>query len=205
MSPRRYRMRARAEQFDQTRRRIVRAAVRLHGRQGVRATTWDEIAAAVGIGRATVYRHFPGLAELVPACARAAFASIDLPSADQLQRDYADLTSAEARLGRLIRETCECYERASGWLRTAERESHVVPELADAMRRIRHGVAVLVDVVLVGHSIAAARRRVLRALLDFSVWRALRDTGVAVREIPDVLERLALKELESEQRSRRSV
>ncbi|MDQ3400351.1 MAG: TetR/AcrR family transcriptional regulator, partial [Chloroflexota bacterium] len=74
-------MTERAETTVRTQQRIVRAAVRLHARNGVRATRWDDIAATARTGRATVYRHFPDLAALVPACARAVFAAIDLPDA----------------------------------------------------------------------------------------------------------------------------
>lgn len=40
--------------------RIVGAAARLIAAQGLRATSVDDIAAAAGCGRATVYRWFPG-------------------------------------------------------------------------------------------------------------------------------------------------
>jgi len=46
---------------DETRRRIVAAAIRLHSRQGTAATRWDEIADAAGVSRATMYHHFPSL------------------------------------------------------------------------------------------------------------------------------------------------
>ncbi len=195
MTTRRYQMTERAETTVRTQQRIVRAAVRLHARNGVRATRWDDIAATARTGRATVYRHFPDLAALVPACARAVFAAIDLPDAATLEREFADPARPELRLARLIRQTCECYERGAGWLRAAERESDLVPELAGAMRRIRSGVAVLLEVVLRSTPVTEEHRRVIGALLDFSFWRQLRQAGIAPGAAADTILELALSQL----------
>jgi AcrR family transcriptional regulator len=42
-----------------TRRRIAEAALELFQRQGYAETTIDQIAAAAGVGRRTIFRHFP--------------------------------------------------------------------------------------------------------------------------------------------------
>lgn len=188
---RRYRMTARAKTSRRTADKIVQAAVKLHARQGVRATSWDDLAAVGGVSRATVYRHFPDLAALVPSCARAAFAAIDLPAPDVIEREFSGLATAEERLERLVRETCACYERGAEWLHAAEREGDVVPELGAALRRIRKGVAVLVEVALRPASPTEERRRVVGTLLDFTFWRRLRDNGIAARAVPGVIFALA--------------
>src|ERR1700750_1329950 len=61
-------MRRRAEQVDQTRQRIVDAAVALHGSVGPAATTIAAIAETAGVTRLTVYRHFPDDDALFGAC-----------------------------------------------------------------------------------------------------------------------------------------
>ena len=61
-------MRKRAEQVDQTRQRIVEAAVHLHGTVGPAATTIAGIAEQAGVTRLTVYRHFPDEVALYLAC-----------------------------------------------------------------------------------------------------------------------------------------
>ncbi len=48
-----------------THERIVRAAVDLFSRQGFSRTTVDEIAAAVGVGRRTIFRYFPSKNDIV--------------------------------------------------------------------------------------------------------------------------------------------
>ena len=71
---RRYEKRARAEQEEATRRRIVDAAIDLHGTVGPARTTISAIAERAGVRRATVYRHFPDERALFLSCsARARF------------------------------------------------------------------------------------------------------------------------------------
>src|SRR5438309_6819492 len=85
IATRRYRMARRAELISGTRERIIDAAVRLHGRQGITQTSWAEIGVASRVSTATVYRHFPTLEDLVPACAQAAFAAgARLPATGEL-------------------------------------------------------------------------------------------------------------------------
>lgn len=194
-------MAARAESSRRTTDKIVRAAVKLHARQGVRSTSWDDIALAAGTSRATVYRHFPDLGALVPSCARAAFAAIDLPPVEVIEAEFSGLRSADARLQRLVRETCACYERGAEWLRAAEREGDLVPELGAALRRIRTGVTVLVEVALRPAAPSQQQRRVVGTLLDFTFWRRLRDDGLAARALPEVILALARSQLRAERSS----
>ena len=63
-----YRMQARAEAQERTRRRIAEAAAELHEEKGIAATTVADIARRAEVQRLTVYNHFPGLADLLPAC-----------------------------------------------------------------------------------------------------------------------------------------
>jgi|AP12_2_1047962.scaffolds.fasta_scaffold35094_1 AcrR family transcriptional regulator len=65
---RRYQLRQRAERQEETRGRIVEAAVTLHGTVGIAQTTVTQIADLAGVGRQTVYRHFPDELTLVRAC-----------------------------------------------------------------------------------------------------------------------------------------
>ncbi len=63
-----YRMGRRAEQVEETRRRIVEATVALHTTIGPASTTVSELAEQAGVTRLTVYRHFPDQDELFQAC-----------------------------------------------------------------------------------------------------------------------------------------
>lgn len=63
-----YKLKQRAERQEETRRRIVEAAVALHQTLGPAATTVSDIARQAGVGRVTVYRHFADEAEILGAC-----------------------------------------------------------------------------------------------------------------------------------------
>lgn len=66
--PRPYRQKRRAELQEQTRQRIVEAAVDLHGSVGPASTTISAIAEKAGVQRVTVYKHFPDEATMFAAC-----------------------------------------------------------------------------------------------------------------------------------------
>ncbi len=67
-SSRPYRMGKRAEQVEETRRRIVQATVELHTTVGPANATVSAIAERAGVTRLTVYRHFPEQDTLFLAC-----------------------------------------------------------------------------------------------------------------------------------------
>lgn len=62
---RRYESPRRVAQRRETRRAIVDAAARLFAERGYVGTSFDAIAGAAGVGRATVFAHFPTKAELL--------------------------------------------------------------------------------------------------------------------------------------------
>src|SRR5688572_29167088 len=66
--PREYRKSKRAEKEEETRLRIVEAAVQLHGEVGGAGATATAIAERAGVGRVTYYRHFPDERSLLQAC-----------------------------------------------------------------------------------------------------------------------------------------
>jgi len=63
-----YQKRLRAEQEEETRRRIVESAVALHGSLGPSRTTLSAIAEHAGVQRSTLYRHFADEAQVFGAC-----------------------------------------------------------------------------------------------------------------------------------------
>ena len=65
---RKYQLKQRAERQNETRQRIVEAAVELHTKLGPAHTSILAIAEKAGVERPTVYRHFPNLDDLLTAC-----------------------------------------------------------------------------------------------------------------------------------------
>jgi len=61
-------MRKRAEQVEETRQRIVEAAVRLHTTVSPAHTAVSALADQASVTRLTVYRHFPDEASPYAAC-----------------------------------------------------------------------------------------------------------------------------------------
>ena len=63
-----YELKRRAERQQETRRRIIDAAVELHTTLGPSRTTVSAIAERAGVTRPTVYAHFPDDRALFQAC-----------------------------------------------------------------------------------------------------------------------------------------
>jgi AcrR family transcriptional regulator len=63
-----YKLKRRAERQEETRLRIARAAVELHGTVGPSKTTISALAEEAGVSRPTVYSHFPDELSLFKAC-----------------------------------------------------------------------------------------------------------------------------------------
>src|SRR6187549_1558951 len=76
-----YTLKRRAEQQAETRKRIVEAAVELHGSIGPAATTISMVAERAGVQRHTFYAHFPDEWSLLLACSGLALERDPLPDA----------------------------------------------------------------------------------------------------------------------------
>jgi AcrR family transcriptional regulator len=63
-------MEKRKAPVEETRQRIAEATLALHSEKGMFDTSWKDIAERADVSVATVYKHFPSLDELVPACGR---------------------------------------------------------------------------------------------------------------------------------------
>lgn len=85
MSKRSYTMTRRADSRDETRARIVDAAIALHEAVGPKATTISAIAERAGVQRLTVYRHFPDDASMFQACSAGWYERNPFPDIDALE------------------------------------------------------------------------------------------------------------------------
>jgi AcrR family transcriptional regulator len=201
MAPRRYEMGARADAVAETKTRIVAAAMDLHAKRGIQATRWEEIAEQAGVSVATMYRHFPSLKELVPACARTVFDLIAPLTVEQAMAKYARLDDPGERLAFLVHANVHCYGRGEDWLHAAYRERDFIPELDSALRIIQDSCRAL--------ALAAAKRRLgkveeatLFTLLDFPFYKSLRSAGLDPRAAEKVLTQLVVEAEESSRRKK---
>lgn len=195
MSPRRYRMRARADAVAHTRDAIVAAARELHAERGLAATSWEDIAERAGVSTATVYRHFPSTSELVPACARTVFDLIQPPTLEQASATFGALDQAADRFDQLVRYSCHCYTAGAGWLHAAHRERDFSGELDAALCIIEESLRVLVTAAA-GRRLPKADHAVLFVLCDFPLWWSLTVTGLSARAVEEALARLARAEVD---------
>ena len=187
MAPRIYRMTRRAAASAETRRRIVDAAIALHAEKGVLGTTWPDIAKRADVALGTVYRHFPGLDQLVPACTSENAVRMRPPGASLL----VGVTRPEERIGRFVEELFAFYGRSAPWTPRAGIDRHQLPVLDTILSRREAGLKALVE-----ETLGPLRRRrhaldAALALTDFGVWRSLTRSGLsteaAARLITEVL------------------
>src|SRR5689334_22140535 len=131
MSPRKYEMRQRPAGVEQTRRRIIEATMALHQANGIAATRREDIARAAASGVGTVYRHFPTLDELVPACGALVQERLELPDQREVARLFAGVAPGQ-RIERLAGALCGLYERGAAGMAVARAEPDVHPTVREA-------------------------------------------------------------------------
>ena len=188
-------MSKRAAAVARTRQRIVGATLELHGEQGIAATSWDDIAARAGVGVGTVYRHFPSLDELIPACGEIAMRIVALPDPATLPALFEPAAQPAARIDRLVREAFAIYERGAPPLRALRRESDVHPRVAADRAAFEASLSALVEAALEPLDVTPQNRAVARALVDLSTWDALRDQGLTAPEAADAISDLLTRRL----------
>jgi AcrR family transcriptional regulator len=174
--PRQYRMSARQQAKDETRLRIVEAARALQSRDGIVTTSYDAIAAAAGVATPTVYRHFPTLEALIPACA-ADIAVLQPVTEEYAATLFAGLETPWQRIDLLVEGTCDCYERDRAWLHAARREDGLHRSLTELAELAVANLALLVRVALRGVRVSRDTERTLVALIDYPFWHSLQAAG----------------------------
>jgi AcrR family transcriptional regulator len=193
MSPRKYDMGKRATAVAQTRQRIVDATRELHSEQGIAATSWDDIAARAGVGVGTVYRHFPSLDELIPACGDITMQIVAAPDLAKIPALFEHATQPADRIERLVHEAFAIYERGAPELHAIRREADIHPRLSQDRDLLEASLNALVDTALAPTNATEQDRAVARALVDLNTWQALRDQGLgqgeSVATISDMLAR----------------
>lgn len=175
---RRYEKRARATKEQETRQRIVEAALALHGTVGPARTTISAIAERAGVRRATVYRHFPDERSLFLGCSGlwrernpppdpGAWAAIDDPG---------------ERLAAALDAIYRWYEQVEPMLSTVLRDVETMPIVAELQAGRIAYLAAVEDRLTRGWGVRGTAARRLRATiglaLDFLAWRTLHDRGL---------------------------
>jgi AcrR family transcriptional regulator len=178
LSPRKYTMDKRKAAAEQTRRRILEATLALHSEKGIFGTSWQDIARRADVSVGTVYKHFPSLDELVPACGELMYAITRPPSPEDGPRIFAEAHSLEERVGRLVEELFAFYERGAPYIETDFQERRL-PEVQEWEAYMRATIEGLVREALLPAGTDESTVQTTSALLDFSTFKSFMD-----REVP---------------------
>lgn len=191
LTPRKYSMDKRKAAVEETRRRIVEATLALHSERGMFDTSWKDIAERADVSVATVYKHFPSLDELVPACGALIMDITDPPSLEDAPRIFGEARGLKERLGRLISEMFDFYERGEPYMEVGpkERQLPAVRGWEAGMKATREGLA--------REALRSVRPddrtvRAVGALLDFPVFKSFGRHGVTRAEAEGVLNEMLL-------------
>jgi AcrR family transcriptional regulator len=185
--PRTYTKRRRAESEAETRERIVDATIELHQTIGPNATTVSQIAERAGVGRVTVYRHFPDEPALSRACSGKYFEQHPPPDVER----WREIDDPLARLRRGLGESLAYHAHTQQMMSHVLADARDHPAVAPYHAFWRHAGEVLAGpwpqrgderaLLLAGVALA----------LGFDTWRTLEhEQGLEREQAVDLLVRL---------------
>lgn len=188
---RKYEQKRRSRNQDETRRRIVDAAIDLHESVGVANATISAIAERAGVQRATVYRHFPTERSLFSACTGHYLAENPPPDPEPLQRITEPLKRLEVGLASIY----AYHRRTEEMTHKAQRDLPQFPELADVLTPYVEHWSRLREILSTGWEVRQEDSELLRAAIghamSFQTWRSLaREEQLDDTEIDRLMVRL---------------
>jgi AcrR family transcriptional regulator len=170
---RKYELKKRAEQMDETRLRITEAAIELHGTVGPSRTTLSAVAKRAGVERRTLYRHFPTEADLFAACSSHYFTANPRPDPG----NWRAIRDPQQRLERALDELYAYYERTEPMFSNVLRDAELVDFARDAVAPLHASLEDAAEILIVGRRVRGRRRQLLRGALRhalaFSTWQSL--------------------------------
>lgn len=193
MTNRKYEQRARAKHQEETRARIVSAAMELHGIVGPLATTVSAVADRAGVERLTVYRHFPTTRELLEGCGALFLQTYPLPALTLEPPPAAAADRVRVTLGALYAYYRDRHAYFSVFLQDVERipdlqalvEMFVFSEIRRAQSWLMAGFddPPQPDLLLA----------VFGQALDFWSWRSWMQQGLADHQIVEIVVMVAMQ------------
>src|SRR4029079_4844294 len=163
-----YRLGKRAESREQTRQRIVEAAVDLHGTLGPAGTSVGQIAQRPGGQRHTFYAHFPDDRSLWLACSGLAMDRDPLPNVEQ----WAEIAPGGGRIRRALEEIYAWFGRNEELTACVLRDAEF-HQLTREVAEMRMGPTFGRASELLGEGLCDRPRALLNVALDFHCWRVL--------------------------------
>jgi AcrR family transcriptional regulator len=192
-----YELKRRAERQEETRLRITRAAVELHGTVGPSKTTMSALAEEAGVSRPTVYSHFPDELSLFEACS-----SLDLSENPPPDPDpWAKIADPEERLRSALTEVYAYYLRRERMmynvLRDAQDDEEVSGNLREVLKPLFAHWERMKEILATAWEVSEERpqQQLLRAAigvaLDFQTWRTMvREQGLTDEQAIELMVRM---------------
>jgi AcrR family transcriptional regulator len=182
-----YKMRERAKTQDQTRQRIVDAAMHLHGEVGPRATSISAIAERAGVQRLTVYRHFPDQEAVFQACTAHWLSLNPLPD----PAGWAAIENGRQRVAKALTAFYRYYRDTRDMWAASYRDVADVPALREPMRKVSAFLAEVGDDLVDGLRPKADRAQFAAATihhaLSFTTWDSLSELGLSDDRMVDLV------------------
>ena len=202
MTPRKYsKDNKRKAAVEETRWRILEATLALHSEKGIFGTSWQDIARRADVSVGTVYKHFPSLNELVPACGELMYAITRPPSLEDAPRIFAGARSLEERLGRLVDELYDFYERGAPYIETDFQERKM-PMVQDWEAHMRATIAGLTREALHPARSDEDTVQAVSALLDFSTFKSFLERNIQKEQAAKTIEEVLLCWIDCSRRDR---
>lgn len=182
-----YELKERGARQDETRQKIVEAAIHLHQKRGIAATSMLDIAEQAGVGKVTVYRHFPDLDAIAGACSGLYFERN--PPPDPTPWGRARDPAARLRLG--LADTYGWFTSTKAMMLSIYSEARDHPVMATY-----HAHWDQLSKILLAPWKARGREKVLlhaaiALALDFDTWRTLTQVqGLTDEQAVDLMLRL---------------
>ncbi|MBA2759740.1 MAG: TetR/AcrR family transcriptional regulator [Chloroflexia bacterium] len=183
-----YQQTRRAQQREETRRRIVEAALELHEAVGPAQTTVSAIAERAGVQRLTVYTHFPEDRDLLFACTAHYQAANPPPDTKPWSRISDPVERLRVALTDIYAWCRDNEPMVANSVRDLPRE----PILAEVLAPMFEHWSLMQSVLAVGWGVRGMKRRRLLAALghaiDFGTWHSLaRRQGLDDSEAVEVM------------------
>lgn len=163
-----YTLKRRAERQEETRARIVDAAIALHSTLGPARSPLSQVAERAGVQRNTFYAHFPDERSLLLACSATSLGRDPPPDPEP----WAAIPAAEERLRTGLGALYAWYDRNEGMAGCVLRDAEFhAPTREIVALRLAPGMMRLAAVL--GAGLRPAQGAMLGLAIDFHTWRTL--------------------------------
>ncbi len=187
MRKRKYRKTRRAEQEEQTRDKIVSAAMALHEEIGPRATSISAIAERAGVQRLTVYRHFKDDVAIFQACSSRWFELNPPPNPSSWQ----ELAPAVQQTKEALRNIYNYYAANARMLNRVYSDAADVPALQEVMDGFRTYLNQIGNDLLKAWQPETKKSKDVKVLINhalrFSTWESFSQEKIKEKRIAEVM------------------